>query len=244
MTADLIVGVAGGGPDYSIALTPETNPMVVPAGGGFITYDAQIGNTLAAPEQHNIWIEADLPNGNTYHMNTFTVTFQPGNTINANNVSHWVPAGAPAGSYTLRVNVGDFPGVVFVSDSFPFSKQGTVTNVDGNPDSWSTDGWADQLRQSANDAPPAIPSEFAVNSIYPNPFNAQTTIEVALPQTSELTVTVHNTLGQHVATLAQGQFAAGQHSFTLDATGFSSGLYFLRASDGATTATSKLMLMK
>ena len=81
-------------------------------------------------------------------------------------------------------------------------------------------------------------------SVFPNPFNAITTIDFSLPQPDHVTVNIHNTLGQCVATLIDGALPAGLHSTFWDARGHSTGLYFCRIASGGHAATRKLMLVK
>jgi len=73
-----------------------------------------------------------------------------------------------------------------------------------------------------------LPSEFAISEIYPNPFNPSTTIAVALPETSEMKVSVINIIGQEVAILAGGQYSAGYHKFVFNGQGLASGVYFVK----------------
>jgi Secretion system C-terminal sorting domain len=74
-----------------------------------------------------------------------------------------------------------------------------------------------------------IPIEYRIEDIYPNPFNPTTTISIGLPSPSDLRVSVFNTVGQEIAVLADGQFAQGNQRFTFDATGLSTGIYFVQA---------------
>ncbi|GBE30239.1 hypothetical protein BMS3Bbin04_01271 [bacterium BMS3Bbin04] len=76
----------------------------------------------------------------------------------------------------------------------------------------------------------SLPSEFALHPAYPNPFNASTTLHLALPHPAEVTVRVYNVMGQHVATIADGSMPAGVHPLTLDASTLTSGIYFIHAS--------------
>lgn len=76
---------------------------------------------------------------------------------------------------------------------------------------------------------PALPTEYAIVNSYPNPFNPTTTIRIALPEASPLKITVYNTLGEQVMTLAEGRFAAGYHDIKFDARSLSSGMYFISA---------------
>ncbi|GBE30264.1 hypothetical protein BMS3Bbin04_01296 [bacterium BMS3Bbin04] len=75
----------------------------------------------------------------------------------------------------------------------------------------------------------SIPTDYVFDEIYPNPFNPTATISIALPKPSELQVNVFNTVGQEVTVLADGQYNQGYQQFTFDATGLSSGIYFVQA---------------
>ena len=61
------------------------------------------------------------------------------------------------------------------------------------------------------------PSTFALGANYPNPFNPATTIPLALPAgTSDVDLTIYNTLGQAVRHVWAGPLAAGEHQLTWD----------------------------
>jgi Secretion system C-terminal sorting domain len=91
----------------------------------------------------------------------------------------------------------------------------------------------------------ALPTSFSMAKAYPNPFNPSTTVAIALPMASDLTVTVFNIMGQQVATLANGKFNAGQHNFSFDASNLSSGIYFVHAIvPGELNEIQKITLMK
>ncbi len=94
-----------------------------------------------------------------------------------------------------------------------------------------------------------LPREFALSQNYPNPFNPTTRIQVALPQTARLEISVYNILGQKVATLVDGVRDAGYLTVEWNGTNdrglnVGSGVYFLRMNADKFTATRKMMLMK
>jgi hypothetical protein len=57
-------------------------------------------------------------------------------------------------------------------------------------------------------------------------------------------VDIYNPLGRKVAQLHQGIVSAGRHEFFWNADGFSSGVYLIKASNDAGTATVKAVLLK
>lgn len=90
-----------------------------------------------------------------------------------------------------------------------------------------------------------IPSSFALEGNYPNPFNPNTNIAFLLPNMSKVSVKVYNILGQEVATALDGQtMSAGRHVVTFDGTDLSSGIYFYQVTAGDDIATGKMVLMK
>ncbi len=89
-----------------------------------------------------------------------------------------------------------------------------------------------------------VPTEFSVAQNFPNPFNAKTAINFALPTTANVTVTIYNVAGQVVETINAGELAAGEHSVTWDATNISSGVYFYKVAAGEFSETMKMTLLK
>ncbi len=74
-----------------------------------------------------------------------------------------------------------------------------------------------------------MPTEYAIESVYPNPFNPTTQVQIGLPDAAELQVVVYNVVGQQVAMLANGRYGAGSHIFSFHAEGLPSSIYFLHA---------------
>lgn len=79
----------------------------------------------------------------------------------------------------------------------------------------------------------STPTEYALSENYPNPFNPSTTIDVALPAQSNISLRVFNILGEQVAQLASGVLEEGRYSFTWYGTTdagvpVSTGVYFYK----------------
>ncbi|OGU34476.1 MAG: hypothetical protein A2068_02095, partial [Ignavibacteria bacterium GWB2_35_6b] len=89
-----------------------------------------------------------------------------------------------------------------------------------------------------------LPTEFALNQNYPNPFNPSTTIEFALPQSSNVKLVVYDILGRTVASLVNCDLNAGYHKINFNASNLSSGVYFYSIKAGDFISVKKLMLLK
>ncbi|HTR98482.1 MAG TPA: T9SS type A sorting domain-containing protein [Bacteroidota bacterium] len=89
-----------------------------------------------------------------------------------------------------------------------------------------------------------VPGAYALEQNYPNPFNPSTSVEFALPAASQVRLSVYNLLGQEVATLVNGQMAAGTHTVRFDASKLSSGVYLYRLTAGSFAKSMKLLIMK
>ncbi len=100
----------------------------------------------------------------------------------------------------------------------------------------------------ADDYFPLPPEAIAV-SVYPNPFNPQTTISYELPVSGLVRVGIYNVKGQKVKTLYHGWQAQGTQSLIwngLDEGGslVGSGVYFAHLEQNGRSTTVKLMLLK
>ena len=91
----------------------------------------------------------------------------------------------------------------------------------------------------------ALPDAYHLSPVYPNPFNPQATFTLALQQQQDVQITLYDVLGRHVRTLYQGALAGDQtHTFQLNGNGLASGVYLLRATGEAFTATQQVTLLK
>lgn len=89
-----------------------------------------------------------------------------------------------------------------------------------------------------------IVTDFSLKQNYPNPFNPSTKIEFALNIRTNVQLNIYNALGQKIATLVNSNLEAGIHSVTLDASNFSSGIYFYELKTGSYSLVKKMNLIK
>ncbi|MBD3169676.1 MAG: T9SS type A sorting domain-containing protein [candidate division Zixibacteria bacterium] len=85
---------------------------------------------------------------------------------------------------------------------------------------------------------------YALVSVYPNPFNAFTTIEFELPNACQVSLDIYNIAGRKVDVLVEGFHSAGVHSVNWDASSYSSGVYFCKLKAENRVFTHKVVLMK
>ena len=90
----------------------------------------------------------------------------------------------------------------------------------------------------------AVPLLFGVNSAFPNPFNATTTIGFNLPEQQRVSLQLFDLTGRVVETLIDERLEAGRFTAVWNADDFSSGVYFYRIQAGSYSKTIKLALVK
>lgn len=90
----------------------------------------------------------------------------------------------------------------------------------------------------------AVPVEFSLLQNFPNPFNPTTTITFGIPDRMDISISLFNLLGEHIADLANGTFDAGYHSVTFTADRLSSGTYFYRLRSNTSVLTKRMLLMR
>ena len=94
----------------------------------------------------------------------------------------------------------------------------------------------------------ALPARFALGPNYPNPFNPSTIIPYQLPTTMHVRLEVFNILGQHIATLVDGERSGGFHTVGWDATNvagqaMAAGVYFYRLGGAGVHVTRRMVLI-
>jgi hypothetical protein len=89
-----------------------------------------------------------------------------------------------------------------------------------------------------------VPSKYALDNAYPNPFNPVTTIQYGLPVDAAVNIIVYDLQGRIAAELVSGMQTAGYYTLKWDASDHASGMYFVKMMTSEFTKTQKLMLVK
>lgn len=89
-----------------------------------------------------------------------------------------------------------------------------------------------------------VPEGYKLRQNYPNPFNPTTTISFSLDKSNYTTLTIHNTVGQVVASLVDENLSAGEYTFSFNASDLPSGIYLYRITSGDFHSERKMLLIK
>jgi hypothetical protein len=90
----------------------------------------------------------------------------------------------------------------------------------------------------------SLPAAFQLAPAHPNPFNPLTRLAFQMDHAASARLEVYNSLGQRVATLAQGWWEAGRHELAFDASALASGLYIARLESEGRVQQQKLLLVR
>ncbi|RPH92529.1 MAG: T9SS C-terminal target domain-containing protein, partial [Calditrichaeota bacterium] len=91
----------------------------------------------------------------------------------------------------------------------------------------------------------AVPRLFRLYQNFPNPFNASTTLSFELDHAARVTLRIYDITGEERAALLQGVLkSASRHQVDVDASGWSSGVYFARLQADDREAVTKMILIK
>lgn len=88
------------------------------------------------------------------------------------------------------------------------------------------------------------PLKYGLHQNYPNPFNPSTVIRYEIPESAHVLITVHDTLGRHIATLENTIKPAGEHEVRFDASEVASGVYLYRIESGGLVQSRKMSLIR
>ena len=78
----------------------------------------------------------------------------------------------------------------------------------------------------------------------PNPVMDNTSISFYLPEDGNVRLTVSNTIGQEIMTLASDNYTKGMHTIQMDANTMSTGVYFYKLESNNKSITKQLTLVK
>jgi hypothetical protein len=151
----------------------------------------------------------------------------------------------PSGVYPWNMAFADSLDTLGIPHEFQSYSGGHMNQLDGryNVSLDFLDAAMNQTTGIEDDSRNS-PESYLLHQNYPNPFNPSTTIEYELPEPSYINLTVHNVIGQEVATIVAGGRPVGTFRTRWDATGFPSGMYLYRLKAGEFVSTKTMLLVR
>lgn len=89
-----------------------------------------------------------------------------------------------------------------------------------------------------------IPSEFAITSVYPNPFNSTSVVSFSVPNPDNVSLALYDIKGREIDVLHTGFYAPGYYNIEIDADNLASGVYMVRLSCSNGDNKRKLILVR
>lgn len=112
-----------------------------------------------------------------------------------------------------------------------FSIPGNVTELTNGPTGISSESGT-------------LPGSFELSQNFPNPFNPNTKINFAIPNTSMVKLLVYNSLGKEISALVGERLNAGSYSVNFNGENFSSGIYYYKLETENFREVKKMILLK
>lgn len=199
-------------------------PHYWPTGGKMASWELSEEDTL------QFWLKTENPHAQKFQQfyvrmgNNCSAYFQYAAPISAINstIGNWVKFDVPLSGNATWVRTSS--GEISLSE---------IAYFELNADTWDwgfemwIDGitFNDYLGVGINDFTPELPIRI---DTYPNPFNGNTRVELFMPESSNISLGVFDTVGNIVFDIASGYLSQGLHTFAIDGSNMASGIYLLK----------------
>ncbi|TNE70462.1 T9SS type A sorting domain-containing protein [bacterium] len=152
-------------------------------------------------------------------------------------------------SFQNDVKKEDGTYTTLFQEIYSYDENDRITKIDYNRHDISLDTWKFEREVFSYGEITSVEKEqtvsgFGIKSAYPNPFNPTTNVSYELTSSGVVHVRVFDVLGRQVATLFPGNQNAGAHTLTINASGWSSGVYMILMQSGNQISTKKISLIK
>jgi hypothetical protein len=94
------------------------------------------------------------------------------------------------------------------------------------------------------DDPDKIVNKFKLVSVYPNPFNPETTFKINIQKSQNIKLDIYNSLGQHVKNIINERKSKGQHYIKWNANDLSTGTYYFQLITHDKSVQGKILYLK
>jgi photosystem II stability/assembly factor-like uncharacterized protein len=109
---------------FAISVTPHNPPVTIPSSGGSFDFTVEIENVGSTPAASEVWTLLEYPDGSLDGPLQGTLEFLlPSSWSSTSDMSQELTADAPPGSYLFHVYVGQYPGILWATDTFTIEKE-------------------------------------------------------------------------------------------------------------------------
>ena len=190
------------------------------------------------PERLRALVSFDVtsPTSETTHYNVLSRVFPPGRPVDVHtlkDVRFRLRANAPAGTYTVTLNVGERVlegGAIYDTDTFTFDLPAASAGVASGPSEASLVAGA--------------PASLALRAPSPNPARGVVSLGYDVPRTGPVVLVVYDVLGREVAVAASGEHAPGRYTAHLNVADLPTGLYTVRLTSGPESLSRRVTVMR
>ncbi|MEM1044128.1 MAG: T9SS type A sorting domain-containing protein [Bacteroidota bacterium] len=251
--------------------TDPTGDPVVVAKPGAIDFAYVVTNNTTAPISGDVFFEAKLGAATLAQGVILSGTLPANASSPALSFTQGIPGFAPNGTYTYSVKIGQFPNTVVDQVDFTVIVTSGSREVESGDGMWTLSaatpwlGADGAVLMAVSDRPvevvgaetagaetdkpveassSAVPEAFGLAAAYPNPFRAQTTFGLDVPEAGRVAVAVYDALGRRVAVLLNEEVEAATHRVVWDASGLPSGVYLVRATGAGQAAMQRVTLVR
>jgi len=91
---------------------------------------------------------------------------------------------------------------------------------------------------------PKLPQEYGLHPIFPNPFNSAAQVTFRLSQSEAVEISLYGIRGDKIMKLMDQPLSSGEHRFTLNAEGLSSGVYFVNLHSETLDQSQKILYLR
>jgi len=178
--------------------------------------------------------EAEAPNEFVFNYNFFWRDFEVGL---GGDSYEWEAENLDGRGYSEIVPMDSIIYVVaFISDGFPGNYHIMVSPIRYY---WNEPN----AINSPDDLGNLIPTEFGIETAFPNPFNQTLKVEYSLAQTADITLGIYDMAGRFVTELVSGITSAGRHSIAWNPGSSPAGVYLVKLSSADQTSFRKVVYM-
>jgi hypothetical protein len=90
----------------------------------------------------------------------------------------------------------------------------------------------------------STPSSFEITKVYPTPATSQISIDIVIPEQSDIDIAIYDITGRKVSTVASGLYSPGEYTLLSDLSGLTNGVYIVRMTTEGLSASKNFVIVR